>query len=713
MHLERFWEVGELERRSGQLVLSQEVKKALVERSVLIAEGGTGVGKTFAYLVPLVEWLLENPEKRRAVISTSTIFLQQQLLTKDIPFVLDVYKKERGGMPFDIGDVKLLVGSRNYLCEHDPVFSGGSGRRSELIASALNDEVRFVLNELAAHARKAGVPLMRQSIFLDIPDAVWNEICCSGLSSCKCGEAVRCGYRNYISELKQSGFQILLVNHHLLLSRLKLPDSVCSKGKEVAFVCDEAHGLLQLGGALESFNLTAYREMLTKIANEFQGRWIPDWDPLEVWQACGRLAEAERRIMEAMEKQGVYAARLSEVGIESKSVVFPRLFQSMSFLPRLRKGLLNLAGSIGSQGSEGVVDLILRAASLTERLLELRKQQVDLAYTGAKSVWWFERGKASLYLCSAPLDPKEMQRFLSSRTFLRWSKHWKAPLIFVSATITLPSKNRNAGFVHFVKSFQLDKTGRRISTVSVPSPFDYKKCSLLLIPTDLPVPAEDSEQSWMPYYQAVAESLREVIPNVVGNCVILCTSVWQCEFFTHFLKKELRDVSIFSQTEGVTLLRAAEALREGAVPQKVLVGLESAWQGLDLPGEALRGLFIIKVPFMSPDHPLVHERKRLWKEVYGTSYFMTMLEEALMLLKQGSGRLIRTNSPDEYGLVVFYDPRFSAERPKPYLTRVLGVFPEGMPCRLISKQELPHAVREFFALRQEQSSAIHPAVSIY
>jgi len=237
----------------------------------------------------------------------------------------------------------------------------------------------------------------------------------------------------------------------------------------------------------------------------------------------------------------------------------------------------------------------------------------------------------------------------------------------------------------------------------------YDKQSILVIPNDLPQPKfrkdspdSQSEESKR-YFDAIAKDIIRNVKTVDGNSMVLCSAAWQASALTDQLSAVLdpEKFQVLNQVESSSIESLTRKMRQGIEPKKVLIGTDVLWNGIDLRGEALRGLFILKAPFSVPDHPVERRRAKRWKEL-GRDYFREItLPAALDKIRQGSGRLIRSEDvSSEYGVIVFYDPRFSespeTQRRKRYPGKVLNAFPAGMPVVFSAYNNIPAVVKDFF-----------------
>jgi DNA polymerase III subunit epsilon len=645
------------ESRPGQIKMARAVAKALTERLHLIVEAGTGTGKSFAYLLPAVEYAVANG--RRVVVSTNTINLQEQLFFKDIPLL-----RRALGIDFRAA---VLKGRGNYLCLRR--------WRSFLREGVNTDAERIFAAKILLWLRETDTG-DRSEIMLDETESVrWATQLAADAQHCtaKTCRDHRVG-RCFLSRArrKAEGAHILVVNHALLLADQALESKVLPEYTDL--VLDEAHHLeaaatKQLGVEIQQSELLFYLALLSQP------------------QGPGRYAGLLSRVMAALVTAGGDVLR-SQVGeltqpahdaIDASRATLQDLFlalmvfvrgatdiasaplvgdRDIRLIPSLRetaswqavqeawsavsadfgqvdKTLGHLATVLESfaHSSELVDDALADVANARQQLTEYRVN-ISAIVTSAEPdvVCWLYVRERGIALCSAPL---EVGSLLEDQLFSQ-----KDCVILTSATLQV-----GGSFRYLRERIGLDST---TYTLSVPSPFDYPEQALLCVPDDLPEP------SYRTFATASLDALTDICRATGGRTLVLFTSHGALRAAHQHLSAHLRHLVVLGQ--GIDGPRQQLLERFKLTPGAVLLGTSSFWEGIDVVGEALTCLVIVKLPFSVPTDPVFAARSELLEDPFGEY----AVPQAALRLKQGFGRLIRSTT--DRGVVAILDTRLWTKR---------------------------------------------------
>ena len=637
------------EARPTQLDLLRQVGEAFNRDAVLAAEAGTGVGKSFAYLVPALSWAETNDE--RVVISTATINLQQQLYEKDIPLVTEALQSKVKAV--------LIKGRGNYLCFRRLI----DAQREINLFSEADQSLSAISewSEVSETGDKADLSFL--------PDEnVWSRVCsesdtCLGM---RCSERERC----FILKVRRTAAEarILVVNHHLLFADLAARYSGAGYESTVVLppydrvILDEAHNIEEAAASFfsEDFNRLSAIKQIGRLYRRRRGSEIGlilrlppvcvDRNSLdEVFEASSQLREALDRVDDAgvvlTDTTGTFRLR-SENESELRSFLLEPLSGLRSKIMRFVSTVRGLLEKMGDEsGDEAVVwecKAVLRRldgiAGVCMRFVEYRERPQE--------VIWIERGRTSrgesyARFISTPLDVAPVLRealYLPNKT-----------VACVSATLTVAGS-----FSFWLGRVGLDALADRETLTGIfPSPFPYKSSVLLAAPRDAPLP-EDTD-----YREFVDSAVVRLVEASGGSALVLFTSYDAMR--SSFAKAVTRLESL-----GIRCLRQGDDDRSRLLrnfiedESSVLFATDSFWEGVDAPGDTLRLVVLCRLPFRSPNEP-VFEARREELEKRGENAFMRLsLPESVMKFKQGFGRLMRRGS--DRGAVVVLDGRLLRKR---------------------------------------------------
>jgi ATP-dependent DNA helicase DinG len=596
--------------RSGQAAMAEAVARAIDDRSALVAEAGTGIGKTYAYLVPL---LLSG---RRAVVSTATKSLQDQLFLRDLPRLKSLLRIA--------GRHALLKGRASYLCLH----------RLELARPSDAASDRFTQRALARIERWASSTASGDLAELDglddrspiIPLVTSTRENCLGT---ECPQFAACHVVRARREALAA--DLVVVNHHLFFADLALRDSGMGELLPTvdAVVFDEAHQIVEtgvqfLGRAIGSAQCLDFaRDMLAAGLQHARG--------LQPW--AERAAACEYRARDLRMACAARDDRDDRDPDSAPTLTAPRLrWDQASRRPPFEAALAALADALAD--ARGALEAVAEAAPDLARLAQRAGELAAHAHLfrdpppGGR-VRWVDISPHSVRLVESPLDLRDALTPVRAASPRAW--------IFTSATL-----GDDEAMTSFVDSAGLADAQR----LKVPSPFDYPRHARLWVSRDFPRPADPGHAA------AVARLAARCATRLHGRTFVLTTTRRAVQAVSQALRAAL-DGRIEVLVQGDSPRR--QLLERFAQGAGILVGSHSFWEGIDMPGRSLQCVVIDKLPFPPPDDPLVEARSLRLKAEGRDPFTAYSLSEAALLLKQGAGRLIRTET--DTGLLAICDPR--------------------------------------------------------
>ncbi|MCA9025573.1 MAG: helicase [Planctomycetaceae bacterium] len=622
--------------------MAEAVAGAIASKSHLIAEAGTGVGKSFAYLVPvmLAAAARQDREKgrKRIVVSTHTISLQEQLIRKDLPFLNAV-------LPIECSAV-LVKGRSNYISLRR--LKGAAERSSTLFSE--RDEVQQ-LSRIRQWAGDTTDGSLTDLGFRPL-GSVWDEVR-SEHGNClsrKCPTYEQCHY--YAARRRAWNADILIVNHALFFSDLALRREGASvlPDYDVA-ILDEAHTVEAVAG--DHMGLSVTNGQLTYLFNRLYNDrthkgLLLHHNLMTEQQLVQRLRYVAddffSHIAHWLERQRGNGRARSPVGIDTPLMDDLRhlAVQMNSYAERLEEEAQKIELTASAD----------RLVGLSLALDTWLKQSQD------DSVYWAEqsgRQRQNIKLVSAPIDVGPVLR---DELFNQVDT-----VVLTSATLSVGESD----FGYFRSRIGLTKS----EEIKLGSPFDYRSQARLIIANRMPDPSTQANE----FEQAACERIKRHLLETEGRAFVLFTSYKMLQTCANKLTPWCASHNLLLLCQGAGTQRSALLDKFKQEDRAVLFGTESFWQGVDVPGDALQNVIITRLPFSVPDHPLLQARVERIRENGGNPFMDYQVPEAVIKLRQGFGRLIRSKS--DTGQVVILDPRI---RTKPYGRTFLESLPT---CELI------------------------------
>jgi len=618
------------EYRNGQLEMSLRILETLESQRHIFIEAPTGIGKSFAYLVPAVYYALEN--KKKAIISTHTINLQEQLIEKDIPFLKKI-------LPVEF-KASLLKGRSNYVCPMRLAKAMGNSY------SLFDDEERNVVDRIYRWFTNTEDGTL-SDIDFKVPPGVWANVCSEmGICTAKTcgGEGTKCFYHKAKKELADS--DIIIVNHHLFFT---LYDGIADDAENVEgylyhndfIVFDEAHTVEQV--AAEHIAPHVSREMirfqLTRLYNPHKKTGVLTTLPaMHIFPTVANLLDLNANFFHRLR------AKLTENQREYSKLtyrIYEKKFEENIMKDELENLVKNLRMLVPlckdeNQANE-IVEFVNKFNAFKNTINEFLEQKSNTK--GRNFVYWIEfankRPDSNITLSSSSIDLSDYFRkniFRENNT-----------TIFTSATLTI-----NNNFSYFKKRLGAEAADE----LKLESPFNYQTQVKVYIPKELNSPGNKMTPE---YEHDLRYWIDHFIEMTEGKALVLFTNFSLLKKTSDSMKITLadRDINLLTQGDGTPRTKLLEEFKRDV--NSVLFGLDSFWMGVDVPGEALSNLIITKLPFMVPDHPVVEARMEFIEANGGNSFMEYSLPEAILKFRQGFGRLIR-NRNDE-GIVAILDNR--------------------------------------------------------
>lgn len=584
--------------RAAQVEMAAAIEESISQRKTLLAESGTGTGKTFAYLVPA---LLSGS---KTLISTGTKHLQAQLFHRDIPMVIDA---------LGVGaNVSLLKGRSNYLCLHRQQQARNSSKR-------LDNKMLSELEVISAWLPRSKSGDIAEQSQVPEDSMVWPLVT-STVDNCL-GQDCHFFEDCYVNKARKKAMasDVLVINHHLFFADKALKEdgfgALLPDVQTVIF--DEAH-------------------QLPDIASNFLGSSFSSWQLLEL-SSDVRTAEIKERslvvdlITTADKLDKLVADYRLALGLSERRISWTDLVEEMPNFPKKMSVLVDLLADFAELLEQASVagEMLTRCY---ERALELTQACSVIATEeeGSDVVRWVELARRTFRIHETPLNiGEQLTQYFDNQQQAR---------IFTSATLSI-----DGNFNHYQ---QLAGLPVDITTATWESPFDYYDQAVLYVPEGMPMPKEDG------FTQALFDRVLPVLVASQGGVFVLFTSFKIMQEFEQKLSDSEHDFTVLMQGDS----NKSDLLESFITkPKSVLLGTMSFWEGVDVSGDALRAVIIDKLPFESPFDPVIKARLNAMQSSGENPFMDYQVPRAVITLRQGSGRLIR--SQKDKGVLMICDAR--------------------------------------------------------
>ena len=616
-HIEGF------KHRAGQVEFAKAVGEAIEADQTVVVEAGTGTGKTFAYLVPAIL------SGSRTIVSTASKTLQDQLFNKDVNLI----QKALGRYV----TVSVLKGRANYLCKF---------RLERLIQSGLLPERTSgpKLDKIRQHARISSTGDINEISGMSENDPLWPLVT-STRENClnnKCSYYEEC----FLTQARRKALEsdVVVVNHHLFLADLSLKDDSMGEllPKADIVILDEAHKLADIG--IDYFSeMFSLREVLDfsedarRVAKAYAASALR-WD-----DEFTLLKKAILNFHETF-SFNLHLEPDSEIEIASVENFSQEIKKPMSDLVTI-VGKINKYFSDLSGHNEELDLMGEQATELLGRLQSwesiFQSPEVVKTVNGTPSVLWLRYTEQNVIFANTPLTLAESFRKARSAMNCAW--------VFTSATISTKSENDQHNFSYFLSELGLPQETK---TYSWESPFDYELQGRLYLPKNLPGVFDEN------FPEALVEATWPLLQKTQGRAFFLCTSYRSMDRIAECLRARMGanfTLCVQGESPKTELLQRFKASENA-----VLVGSMSFWEGVDMKGDSLQLVVIDKLPFAQFDTPVARARKQWLEEQKKNPFVCHQLPEMITILRQGVGRLIRSES--DYGVVVCGDNRLIEKR---------------------------------------------------
>jgi ATP-dependent DNA helicase DinG len=622
------------EFRRQQQEMAVAVARALEEDRHLVVEAGTGVGKSLAYLVPAVLFALEQHKK--AIISTHTINLQEQLLHKDIPILKKV-------LPVEF-EAALMKGRQNYICPRRLERALQSSK--ELFTGPETNELQRIA-EWASKTRDGTL----SDLSIEPDPKVWAQVCSEAhiCTQKTCGQNPRCFYQQARKRLLAA--DVIVLNHTLLFMLLGSPDEQAERESGYLFpddfiIFDEGHTVEQVASKQIGIGVSQYglRSTIQRLYNvrTRKGLFTVMRDAEGVRLAAELIDDVEK-FFDAVESKSDFRK-----GREFR-------VRDVDLVPDTITGRLVALQARITEVVKRTDDEIIKAElqEFARRIRDAREGiAIFLEQAAPQHVYWVERtGKTAQFLSlnAAPIDLAPVLRRMIFRD--------NCCCVMTSATLAVG----RADLAYFRERIGATEA----QPLQLGSPFDFQKQMKIFVVQKMPDPRDAG------YHKELERWIAHFVEKTDGSAFVLFTNYRDMQQLAGEMQKSFveQGMNLLVQGGGAPRTKLLEQFK--STPRSVLFGTDSFWSGVDVPGEALSNVIITRLPFAVPDTPLIEAKLELVQERGGDAFTEFSLPEAILKFRQGVGRLIRTKT--DRGIVVILDNRIVT---KPYGRAFMQALPK-------------------------------------